>query len=296
MATVGLIGLGTMGRPMARNLLKAGHRLHVFARRPEAAAEAIAAGAVAEASPADVARAVDFVVTIVTADAQVEEVILGEGGVLQAAAAGKTLIEMSTIGPWTARKIAASLAQRGMAMLDAPVSGGPWGAESATLTIMAGGDPATFEKSRPVLSALGQRIFHLGPLGAGQTVKLVNQMVAGAIMVATAEGYLLAKAAGADLEKLTEVMEVSSGASAMLAARGRKYLLANQYAPGFSTALMHKDVRLAMEMALALQIPTPMAATARQQYLAALRQGHGAKDFAAVVKVMEQAAGLPLVP
>ncbi|MEX0610752.1 MAG: NAD(P)-dependent oxidoreductase [Pirellulales bacterium] len=292
MSTVGFIGLGTMGRPMARHLLAAGHSLVVYARRPEAAVELVAAGARRAASPAEVTRAAEFVVTIVTADAEVREVTLGPAGVVEGAAAGKLLIEMSTIGPDTVRQVAARLNEAGMAMLDAPVSGGPWGAEAATLAIMAGGSPDDFDRARPVLEALGDKLFHVGPLGAGQTIKLVNQMMAGGIMTLIGEGFALAQAAGADLETMAEVVAVSSGNSSMFEARARKFVLADQYQAGFTTELMRKDVGLALEMARALKVPMPVAAAAFQQYTAAMNHGFGAEDFAAVAKVCRQSAGL----
>lgn len=291
MHTVGFIGLGTMGRPMARNLLKAGHRLVFFARRDDVAEEFTALGAVRAASPAEVARQADFVVTIVTADPQVREVALGRGGLVEGAAPGKMLIEMSTIGPDTTRDVGARLAQGGMAMIDAPVSGGPWGAEAGTLTIMAGGAEQDVVRARPVLEAMGSNIFHLGPLGTGQTVKLINQMVAGGIMVLVGEGLALAQAAGADLEKLVDVMLVSSANSAVLEARGRKFILADRYVPGFMTQLMRKDVALAVGLAQDLNVPTPVASCALALYTAAMNQGLGEADFAAVTKVSRGAAG-----
>ena len=199
MSTIGFIGLGTMGRHMARNLLKGGQRLVFYARRPEVASEFEQAGATRALTPAEVARRSDIVITIVSADPQVREVVLGPDGILASAQAGKVLLEMSTIAPSTAREVGAELAKRGMQMLDAPVSGGPAGAEAGTLTIMVGGEASLFEACRPVLACMGKRFFHLGPLGAGQTVKVVNQMLGGGIMALVGEAFALAKAAGADL-------------------------------------------------------------------------------------------------
>lgn len=295
MSVVGFIGLGTMGRPMARNLLKAGHELVFYARRDEIIGEFQGLGGKHAASPADVAQAAEFVITIVTADAELTEVVLGPRGVLEGAHAGKTLIDMSTVSPQTEQMLAARLAEPGMAVVDAPVSGGPWGAEHATLAIMAGGAAADVERCQGVFRALGKHIFHVGPLGAGQVIKLVNQMVGGGIMTLVAEGFVLAKAAGADLAALADVMAVSSGNSAVFESRGKKFLLANQYQPGFMTELMRKDIALAVEMAQRLKVPTPVAASALQQYTAAMNQGHAREDFAAVTKVCEQAAGVKLV-
>jgi len=284
-----------MGRPMAQNLIQAGHQLAFFTRRPEVAAEFAAAGARAAESPAAAARDAEFIVTIVTADAEVREVILGPGGVAEGAA-GAVLIDMSTIGPWTAREIGAELAARDIAMLDAPVSGGPWGAAAGTLSIMVGGDPEVFGRARNVLEAMGDpaKIFHVGPLGAGQTVKLINQMLGGAIMALVGEAFVLGRAAGVDLDQLADVVAVSSGNSAVFEARGKKFVLADNYQPGFKTALMRKDVGLALELGRQLAVPLPVAAAAFQQYAAALRLGHAEDDFAAVAKVYEQTTGLKL--
>lgn len=295
MSKVGFIGLGTMGRHMARNLLKAGHELFFMARREEVAREFRELGGKQCPTPASVTEAAEFVISIVTADAEVTEVALGPQGIIEAAGPGKTYIEMSTIGPWTVRRLGERFQAAGMALVDAPVSGGPWGAESGTLTIMCGGEAADFERCRPVFEAVGQRLFHVGPLGAGQTVKLVNQMMAGAIMALVGEGFVLAKAAGADLNAFADVVSCSSGGSAMFDARGKKFILADQYKPGFKTELMRKDVGLALEMAKQLDVPLPLVSAAMQQYMAAMRLGLAADDFAAVVKVCEQAAGVQVV-
>lgn len=294
MSVVGFIGLGTMGRPMARNLMAAGHELVFFARRAEVAAEFAAAGARQVDSPAMVTELAEVIFTIVTADAELAEVTVGAGGVVEGAGPGKTLIDMSTVGPNTARQIGGRLGDAGMAMLDAPVSGGPWGAESGKLTIMAGGEVVDFERNLPLLKVLGEKVFHVGPLGAGQTVKLINQMLAAGTMALIGEGLTLAKAAGVDLQQVIDVIGVSSGASAMLEARGKKFVLANQYEPGFTMQLMRKDVGLATELGHRLDVPLPLTAAALQQYTAALNLGHATEDFAAIAKVCEQAAGVKL--
>jgi 3-hydroxyisobutyrate dehydrogenase-like beta-hydroxyacid dehydrogenase len=294
MSTVGFIGLGTMGQHMARNVLKAGHSLVFYARRQELVDEFTRAGGKAAASPAEVTRSAEFIISIVTADAQVEEVALGPQGVIHGAAAGKIFIDMSTIGPTTVRRVGDRLRAAGLAMVDAPVSGGPWGAEAGTLAIMAGGEAADFARCKPIFAAMGKHIFHVGPLGSGQIVKLVNQMVGGGIMTLVAEGFVLAKAAGADLNQLVDVMAVSSANSAVLEARGKKFLLADNYTPGFMTELMRKDVKLAGDLARQHHVATPVADAALAQYDAAIGLGLGKKDFAAVVKVCEQAAGVKI--
>lgn len=295
MSTVGFIGLGTMGRPMAKNLMEAGHELVFLARRPEVVEEFSKAGARQAATPAEVLTESEFVITIVPTDTEVEQVVLGPDGIVEAAVEGKTLIDMSTISPSTTRKIGTRLHHAGMAMVDAPVSGGPWGAEAAKLTIMVGGDEKDVERCKPLFEAMGDKIFHVGPLASGQTVKLVNQMIAAGVMALIGEGFVLAKAAGVDLEQLVDVMSVSSGNSAMLEARGKKFVLANNFEPGFKTHLMRKDIGLAIRMGQNFDVPLPVAAAAFQQYTAALNQGFAAEDFASVVKVCQQAAGVKVV-
>jgi len=292
MRDVGFIGLGTMGRPMAKNLLKAGFRLTFYCRRDDVAAEFAAAGAVRVDTPAEVARRTEAVITIVTADAQVREVICGTDGILAGTEAGKLVIDMSTIGPATVREVGAAVQANRAAMLDAPVSGGPWGAEAGTLAVMAGGEAADFARAKPLFEAMGKHLFHCGPLGSGQTVKLVNQMVGGGIMTLIAEGLVLARKAGVDPSQLVDVMLVSSANSSLLEARGKKFLLADQFVPGFMTELMRKDMALAVSLAQSLNVPTPVAAGALQQFTSALNQGLGSLDFSSVLKVAEAAAGV----
>jgi 3-hydroxyisobutyrate dehydrogenase-like beta-hydroxyacid dehydrogenase len=294
MTNVGFIGLGTMGRHMAKNLLKAGFPLTFFARRDDVAREFVDAGGKRAASPADVARASEITITIVTADAQVREVVSGPGGLLGGVSAGKLVVDMSTIGPATVREVGATLAAKGAKLLDAPVSGGPWGAEAGSLAIMVGGDLADYERATPLFQAMGKHLFHCGPLGAGQIVKLVNQMIGGGIMTLIAEGMVLAKKAGANMEQLIDVLSVSSGNSALLGARGKAFLLADQFKPGFMTELMRKDMSLAVALADQLKVPTPVAAGALQQFTAALNQGLAELDFSSVAKVYEQAAGVKI--
>ena len=290
--TVGFIGLGTMGRPMAHNLLKAGFRLVFFARRDDVAEEMIAAGARRADTPAAVAAAASHVVTIVTADAQVFEVALGPGGIIESSAGGKYLIEMSTTSPETPRTLGEQFGPKGVSVIDAPVSGGPWGAESGTLTIMCGGDAAAVDACRPILEAMGENIHHLGPLGAGQTVKLVNQLLGAGIMALIGEGMTLARAADVDLDKMIDVVETSSGGSTLFSARARKFVYEGNYQPGFMTALLQKDLSLALELARGLGVPTPLAASAWQQYAAALNAGYAEEDFASVAKICQRAAGV----
>lgn len=292
MSKIGFIGLGTMGRPMARSLLRAGHELYFYSRRNDVAEELVALGGSRAATPALVARASEFIITIVTADEAVRDVVLGTDGVVEAATPGKLLLEMSTIAPATAREIAVALAQRGMGMLDAPVSGGPTGAEAASLTIMAGGSEPDFAVARPVLACLGKNIFHLGPVGAGQTVKLINQLLGGSMMALIGEAFALARASGIDLEQMVEVIRCSSGNSAVFESRARNYVLRNAFPPAFTTYLMRKDLLLALDLAAGWNVPLPVTAAVVQQYTAAMNLGHRGDDFSAVAAVCSQLAGL----
>ena len=292
MSRVGFIGLGAMGTPMARHLLAAGHELTIYARREESARPLLETGARHAPTPAAVLHASDVVITIVTADDDVRGVALGPDGLIEAAAPGKLFIDMSTIAPATIRSIAAKLTPAGLATLDAPVSGGPWGAAAGNLTIMAGGKREDFDRALPLFEALGdpQRIFHLGPLGAGQTVKLANQLLGGAMMTLIGEAFALGRAADIDLHRMVDVIAVSSGNSAMLEARGKKFVLSDFFQPGFKTSLMHKDVGLALDLGRQLRVPLPVTAAAHQLYTAAVRDGLGEQDFAAVTKLYRPGA------
>lgn len=296
MARWGMIGLGTMGQPMARRLLAAGHGLTFMSRRDEVAREFVAAGAERVASPAEVMAAAEGVITIVTADPQVEQVALGPRGLVEGASAGKLWIDMSTISPATIRRLGQELASRGVATLDAPVSGGPWGAADGSLAIMVGGAPVDFARARGVLEVLGKHIFHLGPLGAGQTAKLVNQVLAGGVMTLIAEGLALGKAGGLDLAQLADVISASSGNSAMFEARARQFLLAGKYPPKFSTTLMRKDLGLAQQFGESLGVEAPVSRAVFAQYTAAMALGQAEADFAAVARVVERASNVSLGP
>ena len=286
MMKIGFIGLGTMGSPMATNLLQAGYELFFYARRDPVVKQFVEAGAIQCGNCAEVARAADLIVTIVTADREVEQVILGEDGVIHGGDSGKLVIDMSTIGPATARGVAARLEAMGMSMLDAPVSGGPSGAKQGSLAIMVGGKEEEFLRARPVLDVLGGNIFHLGPVGAGQTAKLVNQMLSGGTMALIGEAMSLAKAAGLDLTQVFNVVSGSSGNSTMFSSRAQ-FVMDDHYPPGFKTELMRKDVALALSLAHELHSPAPMASVALQQYTSAVRRGDGTLDFAAVARLWE---------
>jgi len=283
---IGFIGLGIMGRPMAKNLLRAGYSLTVFNRSKGPVEELVAAGAKASSSPRELAAQSDVIITIVTDSPDVMEVVTGDQGVVYGARPGSVVIDMSTISPKVTRDIARKLAERGVAMLDAPVSGGDKGAREGTLSIMVGGDPEVFEACRPILAAMGKTIVHVGETGMGQTVKLCNQIVCGLNLLAVAEGLAFAARAGADLNKVLDVISRGAAASWMLENLGPK-MVAGDYAPGFMVKLQQKDLRLALEAAAEKQLPLPGTALVQQLFRHVEAMGCEDEGTQALVKVLE---------
>jgi len=283
---VGFIGLGIMGRPMALNVLRAGWDLAVHARRPESMEPLAAAGAATCASPAEVARHADILFTMVADTADVEQVILGPEGVIEGASPGAVLVDMSTISPAVTRTIAARLRERGLAMLDAPVSGGEAGAIAGTLSIMVGGAAEVFDRVRPLFAAMGRNIVHVGGSGAGQVCKSCNQIVVGATIVGVAEAILLARASGVDPARVREALLGGFTASRILEVHGQRMIDGN-FAPGFKARLHQKDMRIVGESALELGLALPSAATIAQYLNALVGQGLGEEDSAAIYKVLE---------
>ena len=296
MEKIGFVGLGIMGKPMALNVIKAGFDLTFYARRQEVIDEVSAAGGHPVGSSKEVAEATELIATCVTADAQVKEVILGEAGVLEGASAGKLIVDMSTISPLTIREVADQASAKDVHVMDAPVSGGDTGAIAGTLTIIAGGSRENFERCRGIFEAMGNpdNIFHVGDVGVGQTVKIVNQMIGGANMAMIAEGLTLGVKAGADPEGMSKVIGVSSGNSTLFQIRANDFLLKDQYAPGFMLDLMKKDIGIGVDLGKAMDIPVPIAAAAYQMYAAASTLGHGRDDFSAVSKAIEKLTGVSL--
>ncbi len=282
---VGFIGLGAMGRPMALHVHNAGHDLHVWARRPESAA---GLPATVCATPAELGRRCAVVFTIITSSADVESVALGADGLIEGMAPDSVLIDCSTIAPDAARRIAARLAERGIHMLDAPVSGGTQGAIDATLAIMAGGDAAVLERVRPLLDCLGQRIVHIGPNGAGQVAKACNQMIMVAAIEAAAEAMRLAAAAGVDCAKVRQALAGGSAASRVLDVMGER-MVRRDFAAGIEARLHHKDFGLVLEAARKSGVPVPLTATVAQQLNALMAQGWGKDDTASLLRVLELA-------
>jgi 3-hydroxyisobutyrate dehydrogenase len=292
MLRVGLIGLGAMGLPMARNIAKAGFPLTVWARRLETASEIRSEGASWADLPRDLAVASDVVVTMVTNSPDVKELVTGENGLLAGAHPGLVIVDMSTISPEVSRDLAARCAAQGVEFLDAPVSGGTQGAQAGTLSIMAGGDAETFERVRPVLAAMGAKLFHVGPSGAGEVVKLVNNILAGVIAAATAEALVLGVRAGADVATMAEVVGASTGASWQLANQFPLRGFNGSFRPGFMTDLLVKDLDLALDLGGDLRSPLFLTALVRQLYGSSQAAGHGRDDYTSVLTVLESAAGV----
>lgn len=290
MLRVGFIGLGAMGLPMARNVMKAGFPLTVWARRPERAEAIRGEGAGWAESPADLARESDVVITIVTNSPDVREVVAGARGLLAGAHPGLTVVDMSTIAPATSRELAREAGDRGVDFLDAPVSGGTQGAEAGTLTIMVGGDTGAFARVQPVLDAMGKNVLHVGPSGSGEVIKLVNNALVGVIAGATAEALVMGAKAGADVETMARVVGLSAGASWQLANQFPLRAFSGTFHPGFTTDLLAKDLDLALDLGREQQTPIFFTALARQLYLESQAAGYGKDDYTAVLKVFEAVA------
>jgi 2-hydroxy-3-oxopropionate reductase len=279
-----------MGRHMAQHLINGGHRMGVWARRADSTAPLVAAGATAYASPAALAAASDVVFTMVTASSDFERVVLGAGGIVEGAKRGSVVVDMETISPAVARTVAQTLATKGIDMLDAPVSGGPMGAEQATLSIMVGGKPEIFEQIKPLFSCLGKTITRVGDSGAGQITKACNQL---ALLVATqgvAEALHLAGRLGADPAKVREVMLGGVAASRVMELFGKRMVERN-FGNGIDTRLYHKDLGIVLELARESGVASPGGAAVMQQINALMGQGRGQDDLAALITVVESMSG-----
>jgi 2-hydroxy-3-oxopropionate reductase len=287
MAVVGFVGLGTMGREMAANLVRAGHDVRGYDVVPEPLAAAARDGVRPVASVAEAAREAEFFVTMLPDTPQVEEVVRGPGGLLENPPKGRLVADMSTISATATREFAAALAQKGVALLDAPVSGGPIGAKNAKLSIMAGGPAEAVERFRPVFAAMGTTIVHVGGSGAGQTVKACNQLIVAMNLQAIAEALALGRAAGLDLEKLREVLLGGSASSWMLQNLA-PLMIKKDPGAGFRIDLMLKDLRLVGELGFQLGVPLPGNALATSLYLAARAHGEGANGNQALYRVYDR--------
>jgi 3-hydroxyisobutyrate dehydrogenase-like beta-hydroxyacid dehydrogenase len=289
--TIGFIGLGLMGRPLALNLLKAGHETVVWNRTRAKGEALIAAGAAWVDSVAELARRSDIVITMVTDAAASDAVICGPDGVLDHARPGTIVIDMGSIAPEMSRSIAARAKGRGIAMLDAPVTGNPKVAEAGKLGIMIGGDKEMVDRVRPILEAVSAVIVHAGPSGAGSTLKLINNLILGVAIEAVAEALVLARKAGIDPDCVRQITTVGGARTAAMESRGPR-MIAHDFSPHFSTDNMHKDLSTALKLADSVGAAVPSAAAALEILRAARAQGKGGQDSAAVYAVLEQLCGL----
>jgi 2-hydroxy-3-oxopropionate reductase len=287
---LGFIGLGNMGSEMARHLLAAGHTLNIYARGERSRAHAGRLGLIPLPTPAEVARTSEVVFTMVTAGSDVESVALGPDGIVQSDLPGMILVDMSTISPAITRDVGKRLGERGIAMLDAPVSGGVAGAKAATLTFFVGGEKTVFKRARPLLECMGKTIFHMGPLGTGQVTKLANQIAQLACLQGAAEALLFAREQGADAGKVREAVMTGLGASRMLDLLGKK-MVERDFAAGIVAALHHKDIGVALEIARDAGLRMPVTAQVMQQLDALMASGLGEQDTSSLLLVLEQMRG-----
>ena len=286
-ARIGWIGLGLMGRPMGMNLVKAGYPLTVWNRTASRASELVAAGATLANSPKEVAAGSDVLITMVSDPPALEGVLWGTGGqdtgALAALKSGSLYIDSSTVSPDLARKIASACAARGVRFLDAPVTGGDWGAKKGELVFMVGGDAETLKDAEPILGVLGKRWFHLGPHGAGQTIKLAMNLILALQVDALAEALALVTGAGLKGENLVEVLQSSMARSGVLDVKAPN-LLKGEYVPSFPLRLMHKDLGLALDLANQLGVALPSTAAARETYNYVKGAAKEDLDYSAVMK------------
>jgi 3-hydroxyisobutyrate dehydrogenase-like beta-hydroxyacid dehydrogenase len=289
---IGLIGLGLMGRPIGMNLLKAGFPLTVWNRTPARAQELVAAGAHLAASPSELAARSALVISIVSDPSALEEVLWGADGAMQSFQRGSIYMDSSTVSPDLVRKIAAACAKREVRFLDAPVTGGDWGAKKGELLFMVGGDAQTLKDVEPVLRVLGKKWFRLGPNGAGQTIKLAMNLILALQVDALAEALALVTGAGLEGEKLVEVLQSSMARSGVLDVKAPN-LLKGEYTPSFPLRLMHKDLRLALELAKEKNVELPAAAAAYKTYSAVKDAAKEDLDYSAVMKFWKRKESTP---
>ena len=290
---IGFIGTGTMGRPMAANLLKKGHTVVGYDVVPEALAAAAALGVEPAGSAAEAAKGADVVVTMLPSSPHVEVVYLGARGVLEGVGQGRLCIDMSTIDPSVSRRVAEAARARGVRFVDAPVSGGVTRAEEGTLTIMVGGDARDVDEARPALACMGANVIHVGPVGSGEVAKICNNLIAGVAAVAVSEAFRIAEGFGVDPTTLTQVIAKSSGATFIMEhahpvpGQVAKAPANRDYAPGFMTDLMAKDLGLAVSAARDLRVPVFVAPAAQQVLRLASSHGLGRKDFSVVYQFLK---------
>ena len=295
METIGFIGLGVMGRPMAKNLAARGYSLVVHNRSQAAVDDLVAIGAARGVSPADVARRADRIVTMLPDSPHVEQVMEGPDGIFEAIRPGTILIDTSSIAPAVARRLAGRARSLGASMLDAPVSGGEIGAINASLSIMVGGDADTFAEAKPILDAMGnpERVIRIGESGAGQICKVCNQMVIGGTLAAVGEAFALARKAQVDPALVRQALLGGFAASRVLDVHGERILRGN-YTPGFRARLFAKDLRIASQTLAECETPAPVTSVVQQLVTGILAAGRGDDDYAALATVIFEMAGLPV--
>ncbi len=288
---VAFIGLGTMGAGMALNILKAGHQLTVHNRTREKEEIVAAEGARRTTSPKEAAAGAEVIVICVSDTPDVEEIILGTDGVIHGASDGAIVVDMSTISPTASRCIAEKLGEKGVKMLDAPVSGGPEGAQNGTLAIMVGGETADFENALPILETMGKTVTHVGPIGAGQITKAINQIIISGTYLAVAEGLTLGMKAGLDMDKVIQAISGGAASSWVLHNRG-KNVVNNTYPLGFRVRLHHKDLRIALDTARELGATLPATALVAQIENGLIVRGYGEDDVSAIGRSIREQSGL----
>ena len=291
MTRIGFIGLGIMGKPMAKNLIKSGFPLVVHNRSRAAVEELVKHGAVGTGSPREVASSSDVIITMLPNSPDVESVALGPDGIKAGSKRGQLFIDMSTINPIVSQKIAKELSAAGVAMVDAPVSGGEKGAIEGTLSIMAGGEPQDFDRSLPILNALGKTITHMGALGTGGFTKLANQIIVAINLTAIGEALVFGKKAGVDPEKMIRALSGGLAGSKCLDMKSEK-ILTGDFTPGFKVDLHFKDLNLIHEAAKSVAMPVPTAAFVEQLFAALRTRGRGGLDHSGVITLFEDLAGV----
>jgi 3-hydroxyisobutyrate dehydrogenase len=291
---IGFIGVGTMGNPMGLNLMKAGYALTVYDLNPKSLREFQEKGAGIGNSAREVAGKSDVVITMVPNSGDVENVILGKDGAIEGLKSGAMVIDMSTIDPSVSRKISKVLAAKKIPMLDAPVSGGQMGAVAGTLAIMVGGDEEIYNKCLPILQAMGKKIYYCGPSGNGEIVKIVNNLMAGIIRMASAEALSLGVKAGVPLKTIYDVLNESSGQTRSVQVYSAAKTFKGDYEPGFAAELMHKDLGLALNLGKEERVPLPLGALSHQIFTQLLAVGLGKKDTGVIFKVMEDLHNIKL--
>ena len=287
---VGFVGLGIMGKPMARNLMEAGYELTVHNRSPEKAEELGEEGAAVAGSPGEVAENSDVVITMLPDSPDVEHAVAGEDGVLAGIREGALLIDMSTISPVVTEELAEKVREKGASMLDAPVSGGDVGAIEGTLSIMVGGEEGDFERARPIFEVMGKTVTHVGPTGAGQVTKAANQIVVALTIEAVSEALVLGSRGGVAPEKILEVLSGGLAGNKVMELKREKFL-SHTFEPGFRSELHHKDLGIALSAGREYGVVLPVTALVDQMLLAMKRKGWGGEDHSALLKVIEDLSG-----